>query len=554
MDFLEKDFGIEIGGILGGSREPSEPGLCNFINTLHSAILFRKHICGTGNIIIHSDVDVDGVGSGYILNRFLSNVGVNHRVGNIINSTKVHGIMHKHIDWFNSHGGGLLVILDSSSNSLDIIKRAKGDVIVIDHHEVSHNELTGDTDGGRYVIVNNTISNKDITIQLYLTDKIDTYDSNVDMSCGLVVYEWLRVFERLVGLPDIVERLKLYQWAALTLFTDVISTSNLRNLYYIDKTVHAGMGEYEGTLNILLDKLSYTKVLDKSFINFTLAPRVNKAIRAGASKVVLHTILKEPEKVVELDVYSPIQEDIIKRVIDVDSNTGEIRTNGIVANGDTYIIADITDIGISKDYTGVIASKLMNEYDKDVVVCVRGHGNEFSGSVRGLSKGVDYRGIFSNEFSLYAEGHSNSFGVTGTIDKIEDALKYIGNIRKNGDTKLNRRIMLVEPLRLEYSDDIPRISMERFIREQGLLKMALANSYLISDESYELWVENFGAFTYRQKGKLYIYNINGLECKSFELLNSRYISIYVEYSNQINIFARNVNTTGNLLDKGKGGK
>lgn len=548
MDFLEVDFGKEIAAILGGGSDVGKPSICNFKNMLESAILMREHIVNRqSSIIIHSDVDMDGIGSGYILNRFLASVGVEHRLGNTINNTKEHGIMKKHIDWFNSHGGGLLVILDSSSNSIDLIKKAEGDVIVIDHHEVSHNETIGNTVGGKYIIVNNTLDNDDLAIQNYLYTPITAYKGDNNMSCGLVVYEWLRVFEELVRMPDIIDTMKLYQWAGITLFTDVIPTSNLRNLYYIDKTVHTDYGEFEGTLGIIVNELSYNKTLDKSFINFTLAPRINKAIRAGSAKHALTIILKQPEKIRELDIYSKNQDDAVNSVI------SESGIQSIVANSETYMIVDITNTLASSAYTGVIASKLMTEYSKDVIVCVRVSEGYYRGSVRGLSKEIDYRDIFSREVGLYAEGHTGAFGVAGSLEDMEKALSLCGKVRL-GDSGVDRheslllhRILMVEPLKREYKDNIRRIDLQDFKLKQGLLKISLANSYLLSEESYELWVENYGKFEYKQIGKLYIYNINGLECKSFELLSSQYISIYVEYSKQINIYARNVTNIGNIL-------
>ena len=144
-----------------GYTKPVKPSLIGFKNTVEAIKLLRKHIVNDSTILTHCDVDVDGVGSGYILDRFLRNQGVN-KIKYVINKEKEHGIQASHVDHINSEGSiDLLIILDSSSNDIELIRKFKCDVLVVDHHEVLHNNLYI-KDDYEYIIVNNMVENLDV--------------------------------------------------------------------------------------------------------------------------------------------------------------------------------------------------------------------------------------------------------------------------------------------------------------------------------------------------------------------------------------------------------
>ena len=131
-----------------GEERPEKPGFANFINSHKFVTMLNKHIALKSMIAIHCDVDVDGIGTGYILGRFIQQL-TNQRPIYIINRDKEHGISQRHVDYFKGRGLGLMIIVDSSSNELDVIKGFDCDVLVIDHHEISHTELCGKTNDGK---------------------------------------------------------------------------------------------------------------------------------------------------------------------------------------------------------------------------------------------------------------------------------------------------------------------------------------------------------------------------------------------------------------------
>jgi len=73
------------------------------------------------------------------------------------------------------------------------------------------------------------------------------------MSGALVLYEVLRVYERIYKVGKIIENAMLYQWVGVTLLTDAVVLGITRNQWYIDKTmgnmdVEVGLKKTNGKL------------------------------------------------------------------------------------------------------------------------------------------------------------------------------------------------------------------------------------------------------------------------------------------------------------------
>ena len=70
-------------------------------------------------------------------------------------------------------------------------------------------------------------------------------------------------------------------------------------------------------------------------------------------------------------------------------------------------------------------------------------------------------------------------------------------------------------------------------------RLAIGNSKVSSYEEINIETSIQEAVLKENKGKIYIYNVLGLECKSFEPLTTDIIKVYVEYSNNIDFYVRN---------------
>jgi len=490
-----------------------QPSLIYFKNTEKALKILKKHIDLKNKIAIHADVDMDGIGSTFILNRFLLRTGLNGRIINLINKEKLHGIQPEQIDKLNHIGMGLLIILDSSTNEIDLIKELYSDVIIIDHHEVLHNELSGETKNGEYVIINNLINNLDTG-----------YQTEDKMSCGLVLYEFLRTFQETFKTSNILEDDMLYQWVGVTLFSDSIRLKTQRNQYYINKTINT----YEigpSLKTIMFNINSYQKTLDKRFINFSFTPLINKSIRAGKPDTALDIILNRPKDIIELKEFNTLQEEALK--------TAEEK----IKITDTCVLGNLTDTNINKSYCGVIATKFRGQEKKNTAIYKVTNGTAI-GSFRGRKSDIDYRRYFeSYSDDIYAQGHKAAFGFRVPEVELENIMQNLTKIEKNIETKPKITAGdIPKSLQGEYHIK----DMQEFIKNGGLYELALYNSRVSYEETYNIITTSTNAELKEQWERVSIYEILGLDCVTFKKITSDLIELMPEINNgRLKIYAQN---------------
>ena len=516
--------------VVTGEEKAPKPGIVPFVNCAEAIKMLKKHIDAKSNIALHCDVDVDGIGSGYIMGRFIANsCGMHCKY--IINKDKIHGIQQKHVDYFADKPLHFIIIVDSSSNDIDIIKQFKCDVLVIDHHEVSHRELKGKTvDGHDFIIVNNTISNSNLSEIKYLlgqnnseaAKEITDYVADDRMSCGLVIYELLRLYCLAFSSEKLIENLLLYQWVGVTLFTDAILLNTMRNQWYIENTIYSS--NTEPTLKRLIRELNNFKYsLDKSLINYTIAPVINKAIRASHSGDALNCVIFYPDKITELRKYGDEQ---LKAVED--------GISGALVY-ESFVTRDITDTDIHRNYTGVIASRLSGDNNKNTVVykVVDGFAE---GSFRGRDANVDYRSKF-DEYSenTWAQGHKAAFGFKCLVEDLNEIMQSLETLESSTNGKY---LLTAGQINNTSPGEFTIDNMDEFKRCGGIWRLGVGNSKVSSEEQILITVSSSDATLEEQRGKLFVYNILGLKCKAFEPIMKPVINIYVEYTNQIDCYIR----------------
>lgn len=530
-----------------GEEKAPKPDFCVFNNTAYALDLLKKHIEANSKIVFHTDVDMDGIGTTYIFKKTLEYIGSNNHIL-LINKDKVHGIQQKHVDYFKQRPVDLMIITDSSSNEIDTIKQFNCDVLVIDHHEMLHNDLLGYcTDGiHRYVIVNNTIDNKNFeTDKLWLEsinksafESLNEYKVNPDMSCGLVVYELLRIYCICFYKEKLLENLLLYQWAGVTLITDSIDTKNSRNQWYLDNTLFSQ--NTESTLKLILSLINkYKATLDKSFIEYSLAPLVNKTIRAGESSKALNCILNEPYNILDLKQYEEKQKDAIDKAFYaniIDPNTG-IETKAKRVFDSETIIMDIGGLGIHHNYTGVIAGRLAGSNKRNSAIYTMTEAGKCKGSFRGVYNSVDYRKFFDDYADdIYAQGHPQAFG----FELYKEQLVAIMSELKNIEPKEEQVEFITVGHFNENEYGKYHVGSLDELKKLGYVwKIATGNAKVKSVDEILLRVKACDVVLKETKGKLFIYDVLGTECKAFEALSNNYFNIYIEYTNEITMYIRN---------------
>jgi single-stranded DNA-specific DHH superfamily exonuclease len=526
--------------------EAKKPPFCVFNNTSKVLEKLHYHFTRNSRICFHTDVDVDGIGTTYIIKKAAENLGsTNHLL--LINKDKVHGIQQKHADYFNTNNMiDLMIITDSSSNEIDIIKQFNCDVICIDHHELLHNDLYGKCNDEihEYIITNNTIANSNQEEDnLWLRSKnisafnnLEEYNGDDDMSCGVVVYELLRLYCECFANPKLLENLRLNQWAGVTLITDVINTLNERNQWYLNSTVFAK--DTEKSLYIMMNSLNKFKAtLDKTYIGYTFAPLINKAIRAGASNEALSTLINKPSEILNLNKYAELQKEAIDKVaniVTVNEATGQKILNPRKFTQPS-ILLDIGQFSVSSNYSGVIASRLGGDNHKDAAVYIVEDGL-CRGSFRGKYKDVNYRKYFADyNDDVYAQGHPGAFGFKLRYEELEHLMLNISSIEPVNEQKpwLTAGNMNKEEYGIYHINDI-----NEFKRQGYLWRIAIGNSKVTSSDEINIRVKARDVVLKSTKGKLFIYDVLGMECKAFKPLTGEYFDIYAEYTNEIELFIK----------------
>lgn len=490
----------------------------NGIYHLDEAVeLINKHVKNGSEMVIFADVDCDGMESTYVANKVLESALGRDKVYCSINKERKHGITKQHIENLNKFGVKLLIIVDSSSEAVDIIKEFNGDVVVLDHHEVDlpKEVLKGNTVGGQYVVANNMVSGAE-----------GEDETTRDMSGCMVVY---RVMKELVYKYKILgeggerkfEEMQLEHCVGLTLFTDVIPLRNKRNQHFISKILNNhhledGLKRMLGSLDIMF--------LDKTKINFSLAPIINSAVRCGRSLDALNIIMDTPERLKELKECRELQRQVIEKVMD-----------GSELKYENYVVRDITNENLGEAYNGLLASKLMARhckctfvYSKEInedgrVVC--------KGSFRGTDPIINYRALFMRHGAI-AKGHKSAFGLTipeYLLHKVMDEVcstpvESSNNYISYGDAQGG----------MYHIDDL-----KEFKRSRNLIHLAHINSRSTGTEEINI-VYSGEIELIREEEKYRIYNVGGLECLAFEEIKSNKVSIYVEFCNEVKCYVNNL--------------
>lgn len=533
-----------------GLVDAEKPGYCIFDNLAYALNLLQYHVKKNSTIGLHTDVDVDGVGTTYELNRTLGKLGVSNQLL-LINHDKVHGIQQKQLEYFNQNNPvGLLIITDSSSNEIDIIKQFNCDVLCIDHHDLLQNDTLGYCADGkhRYVIVNSTIKNHNfefdkewlLGVNPEAFSNITEYTGSDEMSCGLVVYELLRIYCRCFSNEKLLENMMLYQWAGITLITDVINTLNSRNQWYLNKSFFNT--DTEQSIKIIMGKINpFKATLDKSFVQYSLAPIINRAIRAGASSEALNIVVNNPSMILDLNKYKPMQEEAINSTVfvtSVNEETGDVTKKERRFTGDS-IAFDIGKYNINPNYNGVIASKLQGINNKSVAVYTVIDGI-YKGSFRGKCQNINYRKFFESiGKDIYAQGHANAFGFKVTKEQLDKFMTGIVELEPKGKTS---EWLTAGRISGDAIGKYHITSMDDFKKLGYLARIATGNAKVNASDEVRIRVSADDVVLKSTTGKVLIYDALGLECKAFEPLKGTYFDVYAEHTNQIDIFIRNITT------------
>lgn len=286
------------------------------------------------------------------------------------------------------------IIGDTASNAISALNEIASNgtkIIVIDHHVTSYNY---EDYNSNVAIINSQIENALIDKQQYAYSAAALAYSIYDLYAGEHYIEF-----------DISNAC----YALVSLYSDCMDMSNRYNraIYYRACSV-----ERESLPNYILHFLNEFQTFGARFIGFWYAPRINSLFRSENFDLVnkyffdaeLNAI--ERAKCIEEinNIYKNDREftNLLSDLVDV-----EELEHFVYANLDSAVEKNEYLNRKAYNYTGLVANKLSQRYNKTaVVICT--HNDHYKGSVRDLY-GRHYLELFKK--MGYAEGHNSAFGI-----------------------------------------------------------------------------------------------------------------------------------------------
>lgn len=361
-------------------------------------------------IVIHADIDADGISAGTILFKYLQAKGADVKC--IINKGKKHGVAELDLNLLDD--ADVLIIADSIDNDPEVYKRIVATGIrlcVMDHHIPSKKLLESDVP---FILVSSA-----------------NYYPNKELS-GAGVCLKFALFSDYMNCESLVDDLGLWAYAAIGMVADVVSMRSPENRYIVYK----GLQYYD---NPMVKKLVGNYMFDSTAISFSIAPAVNAAMRTNnnetAMKLFLSNDIDEIEELAnQTNEFKALQNQVVDELME-----------DVLAQAETQVdrkcMIFILPTDIDAEVSGLIANKIMSIVQRPVLVLrnvietdektgeVTKH--ELSGSMRAC--GVDsFKEYIENTGYGWVAGHENAAGVGFTIDEfenfkvaIEEALKDV---------------------------------------------------------------------------------------------------------------------------------
>ncbi|GHU92628.1 hypothetical protein FACS1894208_00100 [Clostridia bacterium] len=434
----------ELRGSIVLSDAVSEPKPARLLNLEIGKELLLRHMNNGGVIGVHFDVDCDGFSGGIVLYRALK--ALLPTVHITTNKERTHGVNGDTAEFVWKNKISLLLVVDSSSR-LDYDMGC--DVLVLDHHEFDGADFRA---VGEYTQV--VVSNRHLPVV-------------EPMSGCQVAYEFFRhVYAQMETPMDT----RLAQWVGVSLISDVIDVKTERNQFYVREAFESNTGIHPDLRRICTDISSYFKCLYRSFVTYTLAPRINAISRAGFSGSLAYVISDgEPPKLPEWA--------LTKR----DSVCGEALARAKRVGG--VVFSNLTGIEDAWRYTGIVAAKLSSKTGCSALVFVEDGEDGARGSFRHSISGGDY--LAKAKRFLQADGHAAAFGFSGSRLCLKEFI-----------VELSKTPPAVPPVQLASAD---------VVRGGELRDIALWNSRVGSEDEIFITVSPSELTFVRAQGKVGLY-------------------------------------------------
>lgn len=310
-------------------------------------------------------------------------------------------------------GADIFLIADTGSSredkgALDSLVQNGVEVVVLDHHDSDFTYEDYEQSG---IHIINTVLENELGAD---------YDLSAGALCFCVAGAVLQKFK--------VKYEDLSCYALTSLYADCMNMGNRLN-----RAIYALAKKQTIPTDLLYFMTSFCS-FNARYIEYWFAPRVNALFRSENLSLLNKLFINRPSNSVVLsslltkveEVYSSIRE-MVAGVCDVLP----------VTDYDNFAVADLgavnDNFSVLKNklwnYTGLVASKLSDRYQKAAVVYCT-NGESYNGSFRDLY-GREYLHVFKSFCN--AGGHGAAFGYHLDIGEVPEFLQWIAKLDSLGD-------------------------------------------------------------------------------------------------------------------------
>lgn len=347
-------------------------------------------------ILIYGDYDVDGTTSVALVYKYLQNYYSNIEYYIPTRYEEGYGISLKSIDYAESIGVKLIIVLDCGVKAIDEIKYAKDkgiDFIICDHH------------------VQDEILPEAVAI---LNPKLDgsSYPFQHLSGCG-VGYKFMQAFAMSNGLSDSNDLESMLDLVAVSIAADIVPITGENRImaYYGLKRLNSNPNM--GLRSIIKICNLSNKEITISDVIFKIGPRINASgrMQSGMEAVellVTKDIADAYIKGKNIDQYNQDRKELDKRI--TDEANAILEDRGETFNGKKTLV--IYNKDWHKGIIGIVASRLTELYYKPCVVLTLSNGLA-TGSSRSIQGFDIYKAIEATRDLLENfGGHTYAVGLS----------------------------------------------------------------------------------------------------------------------------------------------
>lgn len=432
------------------SRDEVNKFLNPSLNDLHDPFLMKdmdkavnrlnKAMGAKEKILVYGDYDVDGTTAVALVYKFLQNYYSNIDYYIPTRYDEGYGISNKSIDYAESKGVKLIIVLDCGIKAVEEIEYAKTkgiDFIICDHH-----------------VPDDVLPDASAILNPKLED--NPYPFKHLSGCG-VGYKFMTAFARSNGLANHHELESLLDLVAVSIAADIVPMTGENRVmtYYGLKRLNANPNV--GLKSIIKICGLSSKEITISDVIFKIGPRINASGRMQSGMEAVELLVTKDaneayEKGKNIDQYNKDRKELDKRITE--------EASAILADRGEIVSSKKPIVIYNKDWhkgiIGIVASRLTELYYKPCVVLTLSNGLA-TGSSRSVQGFDIYKAIDSTRDLLdNFGGHTYAVGLSLKEENIPEFTRrfeqyVIENIHKE---------QLTPELDIDYEIDFSEITPE----------------------------------------------------------------------------------------------